>query len=1423
MSGSVDERIVSLKFDNAQFENGVKKSLDSLTQLNKGLKLEGATKGLNDVNAAVGKFSMAGMAKSISDIASKFSGLSVIAITALTNIVNKVVNAGLQMAKSLTVQPITDGLHEYETQLNSIQTILANTGLTGQAGLNKVNAALNNLNHYSDLTIYNFSEMARNIGTFTAAGVDLNTSVNAIKGIANLAALSGSNADQASTAMYQLSQALSTGTVKLQDWNSVVNAGMGGKVFQESLKETARAHGVAVDKIIKDEGSFRDSLQTGWLTSSILTETLSKFTGDLNARQLKTMGYTDKQIVGILKMGQTAKNAATKVKTFTQLIGTLQEAAGSGWATTWSLIFGNFNEAEDLFTGVNNVLSGFIQSSANARNKVLSDWKELGGRTVLIKAIGEAFTGVLSILKPVKDAFREIFPAKTGQDLFNMTKSFEQFAAGLKIGAQTADELKRTFAGVFAIFGIGFDIVKEVVKTLLGLFKTAGDGAGSFLQVTANIGDFLVNLKKAIEQGDGLTNFFKTIGAILAKPIQLLEQFAGAVKDAFSSGDSGALNKFQQRFQPVAAVGSLISKAWSHVGDVMKAVFKVIEPIAGKISDEFSKVIDALTNSLSTGDFSSVLDAINTGLFGGLVLIIKKFLKNGLSGLDVSGGIIGKIKDTFGALTDTLSIMQAQLKASTLIKIAGAIGVLVLAVVALSLIDSGSLTKSLTAISVMFVQLAAALVVLEKATGSVGFIKLPVVAASLILLATAIDILALAVAGLAQLDWNQLAKGLTGVAVLIGLLVVATKGISGNAGGMIAGSAGLILMAGAIKILASAVEDLSGMSWAEMAKGLVGVGVLLGSLALFSKFASADAGGVLAGAGIVLLAGGIKILASALKDISDLSWEELAQGMVGLAGGLVLIGTALNLIPPSSVLSAAAILVVAAGLEIFTDAFGRMANMSWGEIAKGLTVLGVSLTLISIAMNTMIAALPGAAALLIVSAALAIFEPVLKGFAGMSWGDIAKGLITLAAALTIIGVAGLLLAPVVPVLIGLGAAIALLGLGMLAAGAGVLAFSIGLTALSVAGAAAVAVVVGSIGALIGLIPKVMTGIALGIAAFAKTIATAAPAMFQAMTVVITSLLNAIVKLAPKVISTLLSLLTSLLNALANAIPKMVSAGVKIILGILTGMSNNIGKIVTVATNLIVNFLNAISANQGRVTNAGVKMIISFINGVANAIRSNSKAMGAAGANLGSAIVEGMVRGLAGGIGQITSEARSIAKSALNAAKNALGIHSPSKEFEKVGAFSTEGMANGLTKTSGTVTDAAEVVGKAAILAMRKSIGNIAEILHGDLDLNPVITPVVDITEARKTAAQLAALIKAQVVPVTSTTSTTAAKVAQAATAARAQAQYDLIHPPGGLTPGQTTVRDIIYNQTNNSPKALSNAEIYRLTKNQLSIVKGQLP
>ena len=431
MSRTVDERVVEMRFDNKHFESNVATSMSTLDKLKQKLNLSGASKGLENIESASKKVNMTGLGGAVDTVKAKFSALDVVAVTALANITNQAVNAGKRMISALTIDPVMSGFKEYETQINSVQTILANTSSKGTT-IDDVTAALDELNKYADLTIYNFTEMTRNIGTFTAAGIDLDTSVNAIQGIANLAAVSGSTSQQASVAMYQLSQALSSGTVRLMDWNSVVNAGMGGEVFQNALKETSRLLGTGADAAIEASGSFRESLSKGWLTSEVLTETLKKFTttganeyvaeytglsvdaveaalesakaqyGEANAIEEASKALAEKsgknkdEIKSVLEMAQTATDAATKVKTFTQLWDVMKEAAQSGWAKTWQIIIGDFEEAKSLLTP----LSDFF---TNAINK-MSDWRN----NLLESALGKSFSNlaekITTVLKPASEA-----------------------------------------------------------------------------------------------------------------------------------------------------------------------------------------------------------------------------------------------------------------------------------------------------------------------------------------------------------------------------------------------------------------------------------------------------------------------------------------------------------------------------------------------------------------------------------------------------------------------------------------------------------------------------------------------------------------------------------------------------------------------------------------------------------------------------------------------------------------------------------------------------------------------------------------------------------------------------------------------------------------------------------------------------------
>ena len=407
MSAVVDERVVEMRFNNKDFEQNVKTSMSTLDKLKQKLNLKGASKGFEELGDVSKKVNMNALGRSVDVVSAKFSALQVMGVTALANITNSVVNSAKAMISAITIDPVRDGLTEYETQMNAIQTILANTQKEG-TDVERVNAALRELNTYADKTIYNFTEMTRNIGTFTAAGVKLDDSVSAIKGIANLAAVSGSNSQQASTAMYQLSQALASGTVKLMDWNSVVNAGMGGQVFQDALTRTSEHLQTGAKAAIEANGSFRESLSTGWLTTEVLTQTLDQFATAAETQEeyqaavkkFVEQGYAKEEATQMADMAKTANDAATKVKTFRQLIDTLKEAMGSGWTTSWQLIIGDFEEAKEMWSNVSDFFSNIINNVSEFRNGVLKS------------ALGNGFTEladkITGVTEPVNKAIAAV-------------------------------------------------------------------------------------------------------------------------------------------------------------------------------------------------------------------------------------------------------------------------------------------------------------------------------------------------------------------------------------------------------------------------------------------------------------------------------------------------------------------------------------------------------------------------------------------------------------------------------------------------------------------------------------------------------------------------------------------------------------------------------------------------------------------------------------------------------------------------------------------------------------------------------------------------------------------------------------------------------------------------------------------------------
>ena len=1382
MSRTIDERIVEMRFDNRQFEQNVQTSLSTLDKLKRGLDLDNAAKSLDGLGDAAKRCDMSVLGKSVETVQAKFSAFQVVAMTTLSNITNSAVNTGKRLVSALTIDPIKTGFQEYETQIGAVQTILANTQHEG-TNLQQVNRALDELNTYADKTIYNFTEMTRNIGTFTAAGVNLRTSVDSIKGIANLAAISGSTSQQASTAMYQLSQALAAGKVSLMDWNSVVNAGMGGKVFQDALVRTSELLGTGAQNAINMYGSFRESLTRGeWLTTEVLTETLKQFAGAYSEADLIQQGFSEAQARDIAQMAKTAEDAATKVKTFTQLWDTLKESAQSGWTTTWEILVGDFEEAKEVLTEVSDAIGGVISETSQARNELLSGglssgWKQLldqgiadeggfiesiqevaresgdafdklvadsesfsdalkqgltdgvvssetltqavhnlrekmtgmsqeerkaagytaemieqiealdkglqngsvsmeeftekilrpSGRENLIQSVWNAAKGLVSVIAPIKDAFRDIFPPATSDQLYALTETLRSFSERLTISDETADKLQRTFKGLFSIL----DLVRQGVAAVFDAFAPLRSGMGffvdRFLTVTATIGDFLTGINDAAKKGEVFSKVAQGIADALDFVVSGIQTFIGFLDDVFAipgfEAFQALLGRIQTRIgQVIDAVGGLgfgvddaVNTMDSAVGNskflqMLQSLFNGVKAIASGIIGVLGGLSATLIDAIGNADFSGVIDLLNGISLGGIAVGITKFMNSLTKSFDDVGSLLDNVKGILDGVRGCFEAYQTQLKAGTLLKIASAIAVLAAAIVTISLIDSGKLTASLGAITVLFAELMASMAIFSRISGEVkGVVK---GTAAMIGVSTSVLLLASALKKISDIEPEQMVVALAGIAGLMTALVAAAKVLGSGSSSVIKGSAQMVVFAGAIKMLASACIDLAQLDFAGLVKGLAGVGVLMAEVSLFTNTVKVNKGFMATAAGILVLASAMKVFASACKDFGQMnagelvkglssvgavlleitaftkltgnaqglistglamieigaamkifasamadfggmSLAEIGKGLLAMGGALAEVAVAMKAMPKNLIATGAGLVTVGAALNVLAEALGKMGGMSWEAVAKSLVAMGGALAELAVGLNFMNGTLAGSAAMLVAASALAVLTPVLFTLGSMSWEAIAKGLISVAGAFTVIGTAGALLTPLLPTILGLGGAFALIGIGIAGLGAGLLLVGTGLTAIAVGitglatslGAGVTIIVAGLTSIITGiaaLIPAIAQQLGEAVVAFAGVIANGAPAIGNAVKALVLTLVDVLVECVPAIANGALELIAGVLAALAAYTPQIVDSIMQFLIEVIDGLARNLPTLIQSVVNLLMSFFSGIVSALGSI-------------------------------------------------------------------------------------------------------------------------------------------------------------------------------------------------------------------------------------------------
>lgn len=1308
MSKEVDERVVEMRFNNALFESKVQQTMRSLAALNEKLMFKGAEKGFEKVSDSSEKVKFNALLNALDNLSQKFSAVEVIGVTALMRITNQAVDAGERLVKALSLDPIISGFQEYETQINAVQTILANTSSKGTT-LDQVNAALDELNHYADLTIYNFTEMTRNIGTFTAAGVDLNTSVSAIKGIANLAAVSGSTSQQASTAMYQLSQALASGTVKLQDWNSVVNAGMGGQVFQDALKETARVHGIAIDSMIKKEGSFRETLSKGWLTSSILTETLQKFTGDLNEETLKSIGYTDEQIKKIMEMGKTANDAATKVKTFSQLKDTLTEALQSGWTQTWQTIIGDFEEAKELFTRFSDVFSDLINKSSEARNTVLAGGLNTGWQQ-LSTALGDSADFYSQMLEKVMLANGSI-SQKQIDDAGSFVKALQQGGVSAE---QLQNGLKESYKQLSVLGALSDDALKAKkldpaqVRSL----------AKSFEEVNQKVADGSLDLdiySKKIGELSGREHLIESIWNVFEALEKVVEPVARAWQKIFSpitadqiyniaksideftaklSISDETADKIERTFSGIFAVLNVWKNMLLTVSKVLGEVFNAVSPLAGgflsitaSLGDCLVEMANAVNNSKT---FKTTLDGIHwiigkvsEGMqtFAGVLTDVSNNVSVVFDPLKTLGEwfenfisfitpklkwLADKIGEIFEELGSGASGAFGNLNGNALwgFANAGMIAGLIAGIKGFleAFKDIGSTVKD---------TIGGVAELLNKLGEAVTAWKNNKNAETLKTISTAVAILAGSLVVLSMVKPERLAASTGAMIALFAELLVALAiydEIAKKTKKVGKGTSSMVVMAAGVLILTSALKKISEIENEKLLTSVIALGAVMAELVAaqvaISKWAKDGAKHAMS---MLAMAAAVRVLAEAVEQLADLGWDGIEKGLIAVAGLLAEVAafSGLSNFGGLTAGKAVGILILAAALSVLEKSVSAFSKMPVDELQNGIGVLGAILgeiAVFSMLSNPAEHVLSTATALTILSGGLLILSNALANLGGMTLGQIgvalaamAGGLIEMGVALTLVKgslgsatsflIMSVVLNALVSPLKSLGEmSLEEIGHGLLAVGGALGIFAIAVGTMSLAGPIVIAV---------------SAALSLLAGSFALLLGTMAA----------------------------VSLMPLRVEALVVALGTLGSAIGVFIAGVIAGLGTAAGSIAIAIAEIIVAVCNAIAQAVPAIGNALAQLIVA----ICNVIVQCSEPIGQALFTLGTVVIQTIIDliawawdggGEGGGIKGALSELLGNIVAWLSEHLNPINLFGGllgtiSGFFGKIGEYMSQGLANGL--------------------------------------------------------------------------------------------------------------------------------------------------
>lgn len=1261
----IDDRIVKMQFDNEKFESGVDTSIKSIDKLKESLNFDESVKSLDKLENAGRSFSFDGLGVAIDEIGRKFSNMEIIGMTALMNLTNRAVDAGIRLLKSFSVDQISTGWNTYAEKTSAVQTIMAATAddyynIEQQA--EAVNKQMELLSWFTDETSYDLLAMTANVGKFTANNVGLEESVKAMQGIANWAAISGSNAEQASRVMINMAQALGSGTVMTQDWMSVETASMATAEFKQQVLDTAVQMGKlkkASDGTIKTikkgtevtVANFRGTLSEKWFSSDVLVEVLNQYgmavekvqelSEILDETASSTMDYVDEYNNGNLDLAALAEETGTELedlkrlfeelsteemkfsmktfragqeaKTFQEAIDSVKKAADSSWGAIFEKIFGSYDEAKRVWTDLANYLYDAFITPLDRLEDIFDIWKDTAGRGYFMDALYNIGPAIQRLIAPIKEVFEEVFGKKSegawARTLTNLSASIYDFVKNLDWSEEGAKRFKDIIRGIISVF----DIFKQVVSAVSPVIKDVFSKALDFgLDIAATVGRWITNFSESAKE----TNLFGTAVEKVKTAFQKIKNFVTTVIDKITSFKNNLKDGIDtEKIDALVASFGKLAKSTSLVSDIFTTLSLALGYIIDLARDIITKVVGAIKKIFEELD----INFSDGNLLDGIIKLLAA-----ITAFDITKAATG-IQWSISTIAEAFRGLMWEFEAAALKEFATAILILTASLVILSAIPTEKIWNGVAAIAALFAILAKAFDVmygfeawakkgkfLDVVGGSLtAFIEsynFTRITKGLQSIATAVLELAVAMFVLSSLPTDKLITSLSAVVILIVVLVQAIKNLQKQ--NLSLSVVMITSLATAVVILSAAMKILSTIPTEQLFTGLLSIYLIINMLTeVFRKKDLVDSPLKLA---VAMEALGVAMIlfATSLKIISAMSWSELAVGLAGFAGTLLLVTAALAVLSKTGWTGAGPILVVAVAMNAMASALKIFSTLSWSELAIGLLGFAGSLAAVSGALILM-AKYGGdklskaSGSILVASIAMIALAGAVKMFASMNTDQLTAGLVGLSVALLALIVAGSNAMYIAPGLYAIGASMLMISAAALIGGAGLVLLSSGIAALGAAIIAFCSSILVARELIVKALPTILLVFSEFINTFISTVANSGAVIFNAFK----------------------TLVTAMVSALGTAVPQLVNLGGDLLIALLSGIASRIDTITLLAVLIVVKFLEAIAKSLPALAQSIADLILGLINTVADTIRNNTQAFYNAIGNLLSSILELLITGL----------------------------------------------------------------------------------------------------------------------------------------------------------------------------------------------------